>query len=158
LDGSGVPVNNHASAIPHIPVTIAWLPDVVNPALASAVETSVCLVVYGGGAPPLAIVQVARAVVGVQVVGAAGLVVATRVSLASSPVSIVSMNRLFESLLYVPEKLVVTVMAIVHVPKPATVMFVNDKAVCPTVNVAGDGAGTVPQLVYVTVVLATLIC
>ena len=73
-------------------------------------------------------------------VGAAGLDVTVNVSVAKLPVSMdVLINKLPEVLLYVPSAAAVTVTAIVHVPKPATVILENESAVSPTVNEAGEG-------------------
>jgi hypothetical protein len=132
-----------------------WLPAPVNVALAIAVETFAALVVYGGGGPPLpcpavGIVQVAMVVGVVHDDGGEGWELTVRVSDPELPVSVVPRNRFPVVLLYMPFVEEVTLTAIVHVPFPATVMFVKESEVAPTVSEAGDGT---PHPVYVIVVL-----
>ncbi len=75
----------------------------------------------------------------VQEAGAAGLEVTTRVSEAELPVSVVPINRLPVVLGYVPSVEAVTLTLIVQVLRPLTVMFVNERAVAPTLNDDGSG-------------------
>ena len=76
-----------------------------------------------------------------QEVGAGGFELTTSESDAELPVSVVPINRLPVVLLYVPLVEDVTLILIVHVLLPATVMFENesDWGGPLTVNVDGDG-------------------
>lgn len=77
----------------------------------------------------------------------------TSESVAKLPVSTdVLINKLFDVLLYVPLVEAVTLTAIIHVLKPATVIFEN---VSGSLTVAGDGDA--PHPVYVTEELARVI-
>lgn len=91
--------------------------------------------------------QVARATGVVQEDGGEGRELTINVSEPELPVSVVPMNRLPVVLLYVPLVEAVTVIAIVQVLLPATVMLENEMDCGGPLTVNEDGEGDAPQAV-----------
>ena len=81
-----------------------------------------------------------------QVEGTGGFELTTKVSVAKLPVSsVVLINKLSDVFIYVASVDAVTSTLIVHLLKPGTVMFENERDVSPPVREAGEG---VPQFKY----------
>jgi len=81
----------------------------------------------------------------VQDVGGEGWELTISVSDPELPVSVVPMNKLLVVLLYVPFVEEVTVIAIVHVLFPETVMFENERDWGGPLTVKVDGDGDAPH-------------